>query len=70
MKAGNLVFIQGSFTRVGVKSFSYEMRLYETDSMTHCASQKTVEVCFDTEKRASAQFPDDIHKKLVAMVSI
>src|SRR6266478_956545 len=29
MKAGNLVVIQGSFTRVGVKSFSYEMRLYE-----------------------------------------
>ena len=69
MKAGNLVLIQGSFTRVGVKSFSFEMRLYETDSMTHCATQKTVEVCFDTEKRASAHFPGDIHAKLAAMVS-
>ena len=53
---------------VTVKSFSFEMRLYETDSMTHCATQKTVEVCFDTEKRASAHFPGDIHAKLAAMV--
>ena len=68
MKAGILVLIQGSFTRVGVKSFSYEMRLYEADSMTHCATQKTVEVCFDTGKRASAEYPGDIHEKLAAMV--
>jgi acyl-CoA thioester hydrolase len=68
MKAGNLVLIQGSFTHVGTRSFTYEMKMYETDSMVHSATQKTVEVCFDTEKRASAQFPDDIHKKLVAMV--
>jgi acyl-CoA thioester hydrolase len=68
MKAGNLVLIQGSFTRLGVKSFSYEMRMYEADSMTHCATQKTVEVCFDTEKRISAHFPDDVRQKLTAMV--
>ena len=68
MKVGNLVLIQGSFTRVGIKSFSYDMRLYETDSMTHCATQKTVEVCFDTTKRASAELPADIHEKLVAIV--
>ena len=68
MKAGNLVLVHGSFTRVGIKSFAYEMRMYEMDSMTHCATQKTVEVCFDTEKRASAHFPDEVRKKLVAMV--
>ena len=67
MKAGNLVLIQGNFTRVGGKSFAYEMRMYETDSMTHCATQKTVEVCFDTQKRASADFPGDIRAKLLAM---
>ena len=66
-KAGNLVLVQGNFTRVGGKSFAYEMRMYETDSMTHCATQKTVEVCFDTQKRASADFPDDIRAKLLAM---
>jgi acyl-CoA thioester hydrolase len=69
MRAGNLVLIQGRLTRVGGKSFSYEMRLYETDSMTHCATQKTVEVCFDTEKRASTHFPGDMREKLAAMVS-
>jgi len=69
MKAGNLVLIQGSFTRVGGRSFAYEMRMYEADSMMHSATQKTVEVCFDTEKRASADFPADIREKLVAMVS-
>ena len=68
MKAGNLVLIQGNFTRVGGKSFAYEMRMYETDSMTHCATQKTVEVCFDTQKRASAPFPPDIRERLLAMV--
>jgi acyl-CoA thioesterase FadM len=68
MKAGNPVLTQGNFTRVGEKSFSYDMRMYETDSMTHCATQKTVEVCFDTQKRASAQFPADIREKLVRMI--
>lgn len=68
MRAGSLVLIQGSFTRVGGKSFSYEMRMYETDSMKHCATQKTIEVCFDTEKRASAEFPADVREKLVAMI--
>ena len=67
MKAGNLVLIQGNFTRVGGKSFAYDMRMYETDSMTHSATQKTVEVCFDTERRAPAEFPADIRQKLVAM---
>ena len=69
MKAGQLALIKGAFTRVGDKSFSYELRLYEVDSMTHCATQKTVEICFDTEKRASTRFPDDIRAKLAAMVT-
>lgn len=41
------------------------MRLYEADSMTHCATQKTIEVCFDTTRRASAPLPDDVREKLV-----
>jgi acyl-CoA thioesterase FadM len=28
--------------------------------MTHCATQKTVEVCFDTSARRSARLPDDV----------
>ena len=50
--------------RVGTKSFSHEMRLYEADSMTHCATQKTVEVCFDTAARRGVALPQDIKAKL------
>lgn len=66
--AGQLVLITGAFTRVGDKSFSYQLRLYEADSMTHCATQKTVEVCFDTTRRQSASLPDDIRARLVQQV--
>jgi acyl-CoA thioesterase FadM len=62
--AGQLILVSGAFTRVGTKSYGYEMRLYESDSMTHCATQKTVEVCFDTRARASAAWPDPIRLKI------
>jgi acyl-CoA thioester hydrolase len=64
IRAGQLVLIQGALTRVGTKSFSHEMRLYEADSMTHCATQKTVEVCFDTAARKGVALPQDIKAKL------
>jgi acyl-CoA thioester hydrolase len=64
LTAGQLVLVTGAFTRVGAKSYSYEMRLYESDSMTHCATQKTVEVCFDTQARASKEWPDLIRSKI------
>ena len=69
LTAGQLVIVKGAFTRVGVKSFAYEMRLYELDSMTHCATQKTVEVCFDTSSRTATPFPDDVRSKIAAMVN-
>ena len=53
------LYINGAFTNVGSKSFTYEMRLHASESMTHCATQKTVEVCFDTKARASAPLPDE-----------
>jgi len=64
IRAGQLVLIQGALMRVGTKSFSHEMRLYEADSMTHCATQKTVEVCFDTAARRGVALPQDIKAKL------
>jgi len=64
IRAGQLVLIKGAVTRVGTKSFSHEMRLYEADSMTHCATQKTVEVCFDTQARKGVALPADIKAKL------
>lgn len=68
LTAGQLILIAGGFTRVGAKSVSSEMRLYEADSMTHCATQKTTEVCFDTGARRSAPWPDDIRTRLASGV--
>ena len=64
IRAGQLVLIKGAVTRVGTKSFSHEMRLYEADAMTHCATQKTVEVCFDTTARKGVPLPEDVKAKL------
>jgi len=68
LRAGQLILVTGAFTRVGSKSFNYEMRLYESDSMTHCATQKTVEVCFDTAARRSAPLPADVQSKLAGQI--
>lgn len=64
LTAGQLILVSGAFTHVGQKSFQYELRLYESESMTHCATQKTVEVCFDTKARASAPLPDEIRGRI------
>ncbi|MBY0496519.1 MAG: acyl-CoA thioesterase [Cyanobacteria bacterium] len=69
LKAGELILVSGAFTRVGDKSYSYELRLYSSDSMTHCATQKAVEVCFDTRARRSAPIPGDIRTKIAAQVA-
>jgi acyl-CoA thioester hydrolase len=64
IRAGQLVLVKGAIVRVGTKSFGHEMRLYEADSMTHCATQKTVEVCFDTQARKAVPLPQDVREKL------
>lgn len=64
IRAGQLVLIKGAVTHVGTKSFSHEMRLYEADAMVHCATQKTVEVCFDTAARKGVALPEDVRAKL------
>ena len=66
MKAGDLTLVTGAVTRVGDKSYSYELRLYQSDTMTHCATQKTVEVCFDTTARRAAPIPGEIKTKIAA----
>jgi len=67
--AGQLALVRGAVTRVGTKSFAYELRLYEADSMTHCATEKAVEVCFDTKARKSVALPGDVREKLQAIAS-
>ena len=64
LSAGRLILVSGAITRVGNKSYSYEMRLYDSESMTHCATQKTVEVCFDTKARCSQPWPEAVRAKL------
>lgn len=68
LAAGQLILITGAYTRIGQKSATSKMRLYDADTMTHCASQKTVEVFFDTTRRVSVAIPDDIKAKLSAAV--
>ena len=69
LTAGQLIVITGAFTRVGAKSLASEMRLYEIDSMTLCATQKTTEVCFDTGARRSAPWPEQIRARLAQHVA-
>lgn len=64
LTAGQLTLVTGAFTKVGQKSFSYELRLHASESMTRCATQKTVEVCFDTGQRRSAPLPDAVREKI------
>ena len=66
---GQLILIRGAVTKVGTKSLEHELRLYESETMTHCATQKSVEVCFDMTERASVPFPDDLRVKLAASVA-
>jgi acyl-CoA thioester hydrolase len=67
--AGQLALVRGAVTRVGNKSFGYELRLYEADSRTHCATEKAVEVCFNTRERKGVPLPEDMRKKLEALVT-
>ena len=67
IRAGQLMLVKGAVTRVGTKSFNYELRLYASDTMTHCATQKSVEVCFDTKARKGVPLPDDVRAKLAAI---
>jgi acyl-CoA thioester hydrolase len=64
IRAGQLILVRGALERVGTKSFGHEMRLYEADSMAHCATQNTVEVCFDTKLRKAVALPEDIKARL------
>ncbi|MDE0537983.1 MAG: thioesterase family protein [Rhodospirillales bacterium] len=65
---GKLFVIRGGYTRVGTKSFHHELRLYEADTMTHCATQTSVEVFFDTKARKAVEIPDDLKEKMAARV--
>lgn len=66
--AGQLTLIRGAFTRLGGKSFHHELRLYEADGMTHCATQRSVEVFFDTGARKAVSIPGDLRDQITPLV--
>lgn len=65
---GQPFVIRGGLRRVGTKSLTHELRLYEADSDTLCATQTSVEVCFDTQARKSIPLPDDLRAKLQSTI--
>ncbi len=68
IKAGQLAYIKGAFVRLGAKSFTYEMRLYEAETMVHCATETCVEVCFDTTLRKAVALTEDMRSKIAPLV--
>ncbi len=67
--AGFPVVIKGAWTKIGTKSVAHEQRMYNADTGVHCASQTTVEVFFDMQKRQSAPMPEDIRAKIEPLVA-
>ena len=61
---GELLVIEGAFTRIGNKSVSHTLRMYNADSRVHCATQESVEVFFNPTARSSCAMPDDIRVAL------
>lgn len=61
---GSPLIIRGGLVRLGTKSFTHELRLYNADDETHCATQKSVEVCFDTAERKAIALPGDLRDRL------
>ena len=69
MTAGELLIIEGAFTRIGNKSVTHTLKMYNADSRVHCATQESVEVFFDPMARSSCAMPDDIRRVLsVALI--
>ena len=59
IRAGQLVLIKGAVTRVGTKSFSHEMRLYEADAMTKAPVLQSIEGNLADELGAQ-RFPGEV----------
>jgi len=68
MAAGSLFKITGGFIRVGNKSATHFLRMYNPDTGVLCATQESVEVFFDPKTRTSREMPDDVRQTLAASV--
>lgn len=68
MQAGDLLVVRNAFIHVGNKSIRYLARMFDADTEELCATQETVEVFFDPDKRVSAPMPDDVRARLLEIV--
>ena len=68
LKAGNLLAIKNAWTHVGTKSLHHVGRMYDAETGTLSASQETILVTFDEEKRTSAPMPEVVRQTLTPLV--
>lgn len=68
LKAGELLVVRSAWTRVGTKSLTHLGRMYDAETGTLCATQQTVLVTFDEQKRVSAPMPDLVRETLTPLV--
>ena len=61
---GDLLLVQGGFTRVGSRSVTIFQRMFDADSMEPRATYETVEVFFDPQTRSSAPMPGEFREVL------
>ena len=66
LKAGDLIRITGVVTRVGGKSVTFELRMYNVDTNELHATYEIVEVFFDPNTRKSAPIPAVVKEQLAA----
>lgn len=66
LAAGDLVAIDGSVTRVGTKSATFQLRMRHAETGEIHATYDLVEVFFDPETRKSTAMPAGIREKLAA----
>ncbi len=67
-KAGDLIRIDGGVTRVGGKSVSFFMRMFNIDTGVLHATYEIIEVFFDPNTRKSAPIPADIKEQLSSVL--
>lgn len=65
---GDLFVVEGAFRHVGERSIRHEQRLHDVETGELCASQITVEVCFDLKARCSRPIPDNVKEMLLDQV--
>ena len=66
--AGELVVIESAFTRLGTKSLTHMQRMTNAESGVLVATQETVEVFFDMATRKAVPMPDELRRKLEALL--